>query len=64
MANDLIEMEKSSVNRIVGLESAVSKCHEQFLENNNSTRNIQPKLQISEIPWMQLNKCVLKILLF
>ena len=64
MANDLIEMEKSSINRIVGLESAVSKCHEQFLENNNSTRNIQPKLQISEIPWMQLNKCVLKILLF
>ena len=50
MANDLIEMEKSSINRIVGLESAVSKCHEQFLENNNSTRNIQPKLQISEIP--------------
>ena len=45
MANDLIEMEKSSINRIVGLESAVSKCHEQFLENNNSTRNIQPKLQ-------------------
>ena len=32
MANDLIEMEKSSINRIVGLESAVSKCHEQFLE--------------------------------
>ena len=45
MANDLIEMEKSSVNRIVGLETAVSKYHEQILENNNNIRDIQPKLQ-------------------
>ena len=45
MANDLIEMEKSSVSRIVGLETAVSKYHEQILENNNNIRDIQPKLQ-------------------
>ena len=45
MANDLIEMEKSSVSRIVGLETAVSKYHEQILENNSSIRDIQPKLQ-------------------
>ena len=45
MTNDLIEMEKSSVSRIVGLETAVSKYHVQILENNNSIRDIQPKLQ-------------------
>ena len=64
MANDLIEMEKSSVSRIVGLETAVSKYHVQILETIIASGIFNQSYKISPILWIQSKQMCPQILLF